>query len=426
MGVIAPTNRRAWIGSGLVVCAATFNMGLCFLNTHVMAINVGFVIASEFLIIGLAAAASYRVLTPRAMIFGIVLLTYFCTLWLINGEAQPKVVRDFLIPLVFVSCGAACANLRDADRLVYALVLLVFSVALFEWFWLDRFLSLFDALGYFVAKGGATAAEAWSGTDLAVNGIRPDDQGRALFPMLGLHRASSIFLEPTSIGTFSAIAFAWLLVRFRIAPLRNLTFMAFVAALIVMGDSRFGAAACLVLMVVRLLPVLPRMLLWLLPFVFAAALIGFAAMSSFHATDLNFQGRLVYSGQIIAGLRLGEWFGISPRWGVSALLDFDLGYAYADSGYAYAIYKLGLPGLMLLWTAFSFATDYTLDGARYRRLLAFYLLVALCIGQAVFSIKTAALAWFLLGAARNREAVVRDDSVFEVTPAGSWQALPVR
>src|SRR6516164_673063 len=64
MGVIAPTNRRAWIGSGLVVCAATFNMGLCFLNTHVMAINVGFVIASEFLIIGLAAAASYRVLTP--------------------------------------------------------------------------------------------------------------------------------------------------------------------------------------------------------------------------------------------------------------------------------------------------------------------------------------------------------------------------
>jgi hypothetical protein len=75
---------------------------------------------------------------------------------------------------------------------------------------------------------------------------------------------------------------------------------------------------------------------------------------------------------------------------------------------------------------FRFRARLWLDGARYRRLLAFYLLLALCVGQAVFSIKAAALAWFLLGAARNREAVVRDDSVFEVTPTGSWQTLPIR
>jgi putative polymerase len=425
-GEKVPMNGRAWMGSGLVLAAATFNMVLCFLNTYVLTISTTHVVAGEVVIIGLAAGVSYRVLTPQALTFGIVLLAYFCMLWLVNGAVHAKVVCDFLIPLVFISCGSAWADPRDADRLVYALILLVFSVALFEWFWLDQFLRVFDVIGYFLAKGGADASEVWSGTTLAVNGIRPDDQGRALFPVLGLHRASSIFLEPTSIGTFSAIAFAWLLVRFRIAPLRNLIFMVLVATLIVMGDSRFAAAACLVLMVVRLLPALPRMLLWLLPFVFVAALIGFAAMSSFQAADLNFQGRLVYSGQMIAGLGLGEWFGISPRSGKSALFDLDLGYTYADSGYAYAIHGLGLPGLVLLWTAFSFAPEYTLDGARYRRLVAFYLLLALCSGQSAFSIKAAALAWFLLGAARNREALVHGVSLRELAPGSSWQGLPAR
>jgi putative polymerase len=419
MGEIAPINRRAWTGSGLVVAAATFNMALCFVNTHLLAINETHVIAAEVIIIGLAAALSYRLVTLQASVFAAVLLAYFCTLWLVNGAVHPKVVRDFLIPLVFTLCGAAWANSRAADRLIYALILLVLSVALFEWFWLDQFLRVFDVIGYFLAKGGADASEVWSGTNLAVNGVRPDDQGRTLFPVLGLHRVSSIFLKPTSIGTFSAIAFAWLLVRFRVAPLKNLIFLALVAVVIVMGDSRFAAAACLVLIIARLLPLLPRTLVWLLPFVFVAGLVGFAAMLSFQESDLGFQGRLVWSGRTIDGLDVGEWFGMGHRWGESTLFNI-------DSGYAYAIYALGLPGLVLLWAAFSLVPDYTVDGARYRQLLALYLLLELCIGEGVFSIKTAALAWFLLGAVRNRETVVRGLSPMEVAPAGPWNGIPVR
>jgi hypothetical protein len=67
--------------------------------------------------------------------------------------------------------------------------------------------------------------------------LRLESEGREVLPVLGsvlsLHSVSSILLEPGYIGTFSAIAFAWRLVRFWVAPFENLTFMAFVAPLLI-------------------------------------------------------------------------------------------------------------------------------------------------------------------------------------------------
>jgi putative polymerase len=424
MGEIALGNRRVWIGSGLVLAAATFNMGLCFLNTHGLAISMTHVIAAEITITGLAAGMGYRIITPQALTFGVSLLTYFCALWLVNGAVNPKVIRDVLIPLVFVSCGAACANPRHADRLVYILIVVVFAGAVVEWFWFDQFREVFDIFNYYYAKGSLDDSVLGMQGYVPMNGMRLEVEGRELFSglgVLGLHRASSIFLEPTSIATFSAIAFAWLLVRFRAAPSRNLIFMALVAALVVLGDSRFAAVACLILVIARLMPLLPGTLVWLLPFVIVAGLIGFSTMYPSDGLDQSFHGRLFWSGHLIASLDVREWFGIARGAAQSFLNNFsDSGDILTDSGYAYVIYSVGLPGLVGLWTALSFARDYTVDGARYRRLLALYLSLALCIGGPVLSIKVGALAWFLLGASRNRDAVVRAaDSLLraQVSPA---------
>jgi hypothetical protein len=62
---------------------------------------------------------------------------------------------------------------RDADRLVYFLILLVFAVGMFEWFWLDRFLKVFDIIGYLVDKGRVDHSDVWMDTDLAMNAIAP-------------------------------------------------------------------------------------------------------------------------------------------------------------------------------------------------------------------------------------------------------------
>jgi putative polymerase len=396
---MTPIHGRAWVGSGLVVAATTFNMVLCFINTHALAINVAHVMASEIIIIGLAATLSYRVITPQAFTLAISFLTYFCTIWLVTGTVHAKVVRDLLTPIVFLLCGLACAKPNDADRLVYFLVLAVFAVTVVEWYWLDRFLKVFNILGYYLAKGRIDDSETWMEIDLSLNGMRPEGEGRTLFPVLGVHRVSSIFLEPVSTGNFAAVAFAWLLARFKISPGRNLALMALVAAVFILADNRFAAVTCLILVIARMMPLLPAMLLWLLPFASVAGVISLAPMFPLQEVDQSFRGRLVGSGRLIASFDIDDWFGIGQRL-FESMLD-------VDSGYAYAIYAVGLPGLVLLWTAFSFARDHTVDGARYRMLLAFYISLALFVSQSAFSIKTAALAWFLLGASQNREGVVR-------------------
>jgi len=419
MDEITLINRRAWIGSGLVLAAATFNTGLCFVNTHVLPISVTHVIACEVAIISLAAAVSYRVITAETSILVSVVAAYFCLIWLVSGKVNAKIARDLLIPFVFLSCGAACAGPRAADRLVYYLILTVFSAAIFEWFWLDRFLEVFDIFNYYVAKGRIDDSQRWmDDIDLAMNGMRLEDEGRTLFPVLGLHRVSSVFLEPISAGYFAVIVFAWLLVRFRIAPLRNLAFITLAAAIIIMTDSRFAAVACLVLVIAWMLPLLPKVLLWLLPFALILGLIGYAAMSPIQGLDQSFNGRVVWSGRLIAGFDIDQWFGIDHGLAQATLENL-------DSGYAYAIYAVGLPGLVVLWTAFCFARDQALDGARYRVLLALYFSFALIVGEAAFSIKTAALAWFLLGASQNSGAVLcaaRRPSVSRLQPSStsSW------
>jgi putative polymerase len=168
----------------------------------------------------------------------------------------------------------------------------------------------------------------------------------------------------------------------------------------VLADHRFAAVTCLILLIARMMPVPPATLLWLLPGVSVAGVISFAAMFPLQEIDQSFRGRLVGSGRLIASFGVDEWFGIGQSLSESMLNN-------ADSGYAYAIYAVGLLGLVLLWTLFSFARDHTVDGARYRMLLALYISLDFFVSQAAFSIKTAALAWFLLGASQNREAVAR-------------------
>jgi putative polymerase len=173
-------------------------------------------------------------------------------------------------------------------------------------------------------------------------------------------------------------------------------FSALIATAFILADDRLAAVTCLVLLMARMMPPPPATALWLLPFVVVAALILGAAMFPAQEVDQSIYGRLVGAGRLIASFDVEDWLGIGDR-PFAAMLD-------VDSGYAYAIYAVGLPGLIILWTAFSFARDYTVEGARYRMLLTLYISIGFCVSQSAFSIKTAALAWFLLGATQVGEA----------------------
>jgi putative polymerase len=382
---------RARLACGIVFVAVTFNMVLCFLNTHVLAIDVSYVIASETIILGLAAVVSFRLLNTETLIVLLLFVAYVCAIWIMTETPNLRTVRTFLIPAVFFALGCTSAKPEEADRLLYLLLTLVLSMGLFELLFLDSFLKVFDVLSYYVSKGGVDDEQAQTAaTNLYVSGLRVDD-GHQSLGFLGLHRISSIFLEPVSAGNFTAISFIWLWLRREKRPL-NMLFLGICALLIVMSDNRFAAFSCVILVVTNAMPILRlKIVIFAMPFVFALVLMFAGSIYGPSYVDNSFLGRLVISGLELQSFDISDWFG-----------DFGtkVGLEYADAGYAYVVNRFGIVGCVALWACFSASALRTEEAIRLKTLVAIYVCLSLSIGEALFSIKTSALLWFLYGASQ--------------------------
>jgi putative polymerase len=73
-----------------------------------------------------------------------------------------------------------------------------------------------------------------------------------------------------------------------------------------------------------------------------------------------------------------------------------------DSGYTYAVGIIGITGFSVLWLTFLTIKAPGPQFFLFRTLSAFYLALILCVSYSPFTIKTAALLWFLLGALAPR------------------------
>ena len=82
-----------------------------------------------------------------------------------------------------------------------------------------------------------------------------------------------------------------------------------------------------------------------------------------------------------------------------------------DSGYAYAISRVGVIGLAVLWLIPFSLKNPDRNFCTFRNLTAIYYGAIFCVSNSAFTIKTAALAWFLFGAMYQatamRSALVR-------------------
>ncbi len=228
-----------------------------------------------------------------------------------------------------------------------------------------------------------------------ISGERAGAQSRTLLPgLLGPHRVSSIFLEPVSMGNFAVITFAWCLCTTASTAWRRFALAGCAIICIVLADSRFGIGCCAVLIAARLIPLLnARSVVFLIP-IFAVLALTLAG--TFHALpgivpaimQDNLSGRLLFSGRLLNSWDWQNWLGFaaSPVY-------------TADTGYAYVINNLGLPLSLLLQAIFAFHIVRRREAASMKTMAGIYLGASLCIGASVFSIKTAALLWFLYGAA---------------------------
>lgn len=391
---MSAVDGRAPYQSGAALCALMgallFNAGLCFLNTMGLPVTGGTVAGAEACIVMLALAFALDARAGPWLVIA-VLAAYAILLLVLRGSTDPKMIRDLLIPVAFYNLGLRAPDIRDADRAALAAGLVVVAMGLFEYAALPLYEQFFNIVRYYIARGSMSAAEINGLTgSLFVSGVRPD--ARTILPFLGPHRVSSVFLEPVSAGNFGAILFAWGLYR---PGMRGRGWLFACAALtIILADARFGAVVCVAIAAALLAAHrLPRLLWFALPcaILLALAVCGFESTASDRSN--NFVGRLLVAAEIVTALPLEGVLGISAE-----------KIFVSDAGYAYVLLQIGLVGGLAAWLLFVLMPAGNADAWRLRCAVAAYICLLLVISDSPFSIKTAALLWFLLGAADGARA----------------------
>jgi putative polymerase len=373
-----------------IYLALLFNMALCFVNTHFAPVGVREVIVAEIIIIAYALAIDLRRMPLSIAIAGTLLVAYLMTLATFGQKIDPKLLRDLAIPFVFFVLGYSSATPNQARQTLLLAGLITIVVGVIEWTLTATYLSYFDVNSYYVAKGALSASkEAADESSLFISGMRPEEQGgRFLLPFLGDHRVSSIFLEPISMGFFGVISFLSGLTFFTRHRASSVVMCLIGIVIVIFSDSRFGAVTLVALTIMRLIPILrEERVLFFAPFAVIVALMIFGTVMEVRPLTNSFVDRLQISGRLLANLEIVQWLGFQ-----------ETSRATMDSGYAYIIPKLGLVGILGTWILFLLIPAATKEAQIFKAGVAIYICLSLTIGQGFFSIKTAALLWFAMGA----------------------------
>jgi putative polymerase len=390
------------MGPRLVFAAVTFNMILCLISTRgSIHMSSAVVILFEMIILMTGLYAMRARITEQAVRIMAVTAAFLIGMKFINAGLDLKILHDIGIIYIFYELGTL-ATARTGNRVLWTVMLIVLAVSSFEVTMPAQFGEMFNVWSYYVDKGVIAASTVnYSNTTSFISGARGGEESRTyLASILGSARFSSVFLEPVSMGNFSVIAFAWC-VSTRVGAWRGRALLiACAATCFVLGDSRFASACWLLMLAIRMTPLYrSRLFVFCMPVVVMLALL---INGSVHALpgvtpaiqDDNFPGRLLFSGRLLDYWGLPQWFGLAPSPVYTS-----------DTGYAYVINNLGLPLALFLWAVFAFHKPRTAEGMSMKAMVAVYAATSLCIGANMFTIKTAALCWFLYGAANALESV---------------------
>ena len=395
---LARPSARIDASAFAIAAAPLFNMVLCFLFTLGLPVGSAVAVAAcEVAISVLALVLARNVISDRALLVMLMLVGYLLALSFIRQGTSPKIIRDLMIPFVYYFLGVASGTPGRVDRLVRLLLVIVLAVAIVEWLDVALYTKLLDVSGYFLAKGMITATDTansvtGAGVGLYISGLRIEGRNFMPFlePVLGLHRISSVFLEPIELSNFAVIAYSWLLCRFRAhSAVNTVGYMLVCLALIAFCDSRFASAVCVIITVCHLTGLSRRtVFVALLPLIMCGLTLFRAFLWHPVVVGDDLMGRLYTSGSLLASFTLSEWFGFRESLG-----------QIGDAGYAYLITYAGFLAAGVLWIAFLAGSGTTRLAQTVRGAIAIYTTVLLTVSYGSFSIKTAALLWYLYGAA---------------------------
>lgn len=383
------------VGPWLVIIASTFNLVFCFFNTrHWLTIGSGGIIVFELTILAAGVVSIKGSLSKGLVEITLLVSLYLVAVQFMNPGIDLKILHDLGVMVIFYRLGCL-TPIETANRLLWIVMLIVLAAGFFELLLPNVFGNVFDIWSYYVNKGVLDQSTVkLSDSNLFLSGNRGGDAVRTFFPqLLGSHRVSSIFLEPDSLGNFAVIAFAWCLSTASGSRRSRALLLLCACLCFVLPDSRFASICCLIMLSVRIfLPSRSNLVVFMIPVGVLLALMIAGSISPMPGglppaiTSDDFSGRLIFSGRLLDSWHLPQWFGLAP----SAVYT-------ADTGYAYMINNLGLPVTLLLLGCFAWGFEKDAEAKTMKTMVSIYFATALCVGASVFTIKTAALLWFLYG-----------------------------
>lgn len=385
----------ALLAGALVLMAVCFNAGLAFVNANVMPIPAAAVVASEILIVAAALLVALIYFQPQMLAWFLllaILISLFLARSLLTGEIAPKYARDVLLIPAFIVLGMAAGD-RPLDRIVLLVFSVVIAAAAFEVLAPEVYAATFRIQDFYIQTRGARLEDFYTtDSDLFINAVRPSIR---LFSFLDLPRLSSVFLEPVSLGNYCTIMTAYLCARARhIGLLGTLLLAIGTAALLLGSDGRLATTTSLVIVVLSLLAVRrlpPYGTLLFLPIAVAGAFVTVSVTGASAFGD-DALGRLARSVLLLQRYEAADWFGISDTHLLAA----------ADSGIAYLVATQSIAGVLVLWGFLALlGRECSIEQARFKTGALLYAALTLLVSYSLFTIKTAALLWFVFGALQS-------------------------
>lgn len=306
---------------------------------------------------------------------------------LANERIFPDFVRNMAIIAAFTALGYRC---RSSDvRLIFrAVSIVVLLFLIIEVSYLPLYVSIFQPASYLQASRGLEEFSL-NETGLFANALGFQD--RFSFGIFSGPRTSSIFLEQVSLPGFASVLLIFLLGNWReIGKFEKILHVLLVVLIVLSNNSR-TSSALLVMNAIGyfIYPYFSgRLTAMLMPVVLILAFVIVGPVSVATGSD-DIIGRLSVTVAHLTNFNAGEFlFGSLDK----------VAHSF-DSGYGYIIASSSIFGLLVFWAyATFFPEDITIEQRRVHWGLAVYVYLWLLIGgTAIFTMKTAALLWLVVG-----------------------------
>ncbi|MDO6681328.1 MULTISPECIES: hypothetical protein [unclassified Oceanobacter] len=377
-----------------VLAAIFMNAVLAFINANMFGLNSKVVILVQLLVTAMSVYVVYKTMNQLSMrYFGrvVVLLMLIIVVIPIKLGVSIQGVYGLLIVPLFVMLGL---NYKSEDyQFVRILLFVVFGLALFEIFFTEYYVKIFNPLDYYVSTrewaAGVVDRKGLDQTDLDTGDLysgvyRPGGTFTGIS-----HRVSSIFIEPLTLGYFGFFAFLFFYAKnnYRVKGI-YIEFLVCVC-LSAFSDTRIAVFFIFFSIVVsRLSGLISSALIVILPMlIFITLLLIYLVFGDMLTRELEYRISTSFLPIISSG-----WVEL-----ISGRLVVPPGMSGGDSGLVLIINSAGILGAAFFYYLVLGLASGLKVNKIYTLMFSLFFVVATLFGVLILSIKAAAAYAFFTG-----------------------------